>query len=188
MTCWEFQPDLSILTKLGKTKTEVQTLRNGVQSHVKTWMLINHSLPYWNKLRTNNRLIMSKSFFTKIIKLFAIPNWGNYGKTIFLNHTNWQCRVRGLTRWSSFLISSRFHGCQRWIQSWPDCRLAPNGTNPGLFQIIFQCILAHHRDMIWKGSGFVPFGVNLLLFGLKSDMPHFTTPSCRSKEHSGILT
>ena len=34
-------------------------------------------------------------------------------------------------------------------------RLAPNGTNPGLFQIRFQYILG---NLIWKSPGFVPFG------------------------------
>ena len=34
-------------------------------------------------------------------------------------------------------------------------RLAPNGTNPGLFQIGFQCQM--HWNLIWKRPGFVPF-------------------------------
>ena len=60
---------------------------------------------------------------------------------------------------------------------WPDfdpkwVRLAPNGTNPGLFQIRFQYILARRAKMywnlIWKSPGFVPFGANLTHFGSKS--------------------
>ena len=39
-------------------------------------------------------------------------------------------------------------------------RLASNGTNPGLFQIIFQYILAHRAKMywnlIWRSPGFCP--------------------------------
>ena len=50
--------------------------------------------------------------------------------------------------------------------------LVPNGTNPGLFQIRFQCI--------WRGGGFVPFGANLTHFGGKP-----TIPEWRSSEISG---
>ena len=53
-------------------------------------------------------------------------------------------------------------------------RLAPNGTNPGLFQIRFQCIWrgapkALKSDL--KKPGFVPFGANLTHFGAKPTIP-----------------
>ena len=49
----------------------------------------------------------------------------------------------------------------------------PKSTNPGLFQIRFQHILARRAKMywnlIWKSPGFVPFWANRTHFGLKSD-------------------
>ena len=57
-------------------------------------------------------------------------------------------------------------------------RLAPNGTNPGLFQIRFQCIWrgapkALKYDM--KSPGFVPFAANLTHFGAKPTIPEYYT-------------
>ena len=46
-------------------------------------------------------------------------------------------------------------------------RFAPNGTNPGLFQIPRQM----HWNLIWKSPGFVPFGANLTHFGVKPTIP-----------------
>ena len=64
---------------------------------------------------------------------------------------------------------------QRWV------RWIPNGTNPGLFQIRSQYILAQRAKMywnlIWKSPGFVPFGANLTHFGSKSGHP--VSPSSR---------
>ena len=42
-----------------------------------------------------------------------------------------------------------------------------NVTNPGLFQIRFQDILAHRFE---KNPGFVPFDANLTDFGAKPDI------------------
>ena len=54
-------------------------------------------------------------------------------------------------------------------------RLAPNGTNLGLFKISFLFILARcakmNRKLILKSPRFVPFGTNLTLFETKSDIP-----------------
>ena len=66
-----------------------------------------------------------------------------------------------------------------WAKSgsnyWP-----PNGTNPGLFQIRFQYILALRAKMywhlIWKIPGFVPFWVNLVQFRPNSDIPETEVP------------
>ena len=53
-------------------------------------------------------------------------------------------------------------------------RLAPNETNPGLFQIRFKYFLANRAkkywNLIWKSPGFVPFGANLTHFGPKCDI------------------
>ena len=61
-------------------------------------------------------------------------------------------------------------GFQFWHPIW--VRLAPNGTNPGLFQIRFQYILARwakmYWNLIWKNPGCFPFGANLIHFGAKS--------------------
>ena len=53
-------------------------------------------------------------------------------------------------------------------------RLAPNGTNPGLFQIKFQCIWRGAPNALksdLKKPGFVPFGANLTHFGAKPTNP-----------------
>ena len=59
-------------------------------------------------------------------------------------------------------------------------RLALNGTNPGLFQIRFQYILAPRAKMywnlIWKSLGFVPFWVNLNHFGAKPTISESGSP------------
>ena len=51
-------------------------------------------------------------------------------------------------------------------------RFTRNRTNPGLFQIRFQYILAHRAKMywnlIWKSPGFVLFGANMTHFGAKT--------------------
>ena len=49
-------------------------------------------------------------------------------------------------------------------------RLAPNGTNPELFRSGFSAFCTPckmHWNLIWKSSGFVPFGANLTHFGAK---------------------
>ena len=50
-------------------------------------------------------------------------------------------------------------------------RFDQNRTNPGLFQIRFQYILARgakmYWNLIWKSPGFVPFRSNLTQFGPK---------------------
>ena len=64
-------------------------------------------------------------------------------------------------------------------------QVGPNGTNPVLFQIRFQYILAHcatmYWNLIWKSPGFVPFGANLKnVIGLKSNTPE------REKSRLGV--
>ena len=61
-------------------------------------------------------------------------------------------------------------------------RLAPNGTNPGLFQLPRQM----HLNLIWKSPGFVPFAANLTHYGAKPTIPDgwFT----EWEQHSGWLT
>ena len=57
---------------------------------------------------------------------------------------------------------------QKWV------RLAPNGTNPGLFQIRFQYILARRAKMywnlIWKIPGIFRFRAIVTNFGHKYDI------------------
>ena len=47
-------------------------------------------------------------------------------------------------------------------------RLAPNGTNPGLFQIRFSTFWLGELNLIWTSPGFLPFGP-------KSDIPVWST-------------
>ena len=53
-------------------------------------------------------------------------------------------------------------------------RLAPNGTNPGLFQIRFQCIWRPAQNALksdLKKPGICPILANLTHFGAKPTIP-----------------
>ena len=52
-------------------------------------------------------------------------------------------------------------------------RLAPNGSNPGVFQIRFQYILDGWVKM-YRNPEFVQFWANLTHFGPKSNIPDFS--------------
>ena len=66
-------------------------------------------------------------------------------------------------------------------------RLAPNGTNMGIFKNSFLFILAScakmNRKLFLKSPIFVPFGVNLALFEAIPDIPECDGPGFHSGCH-----
>ena len=89
---------------------------------------------------------------------------------------------------------NHFSGISHFVTEWTTLVHNHNVTNPGLFQIRFQYILARcakmYWNMIWKSPGFLPFGVILTHFGFggKFETPAYewllkADQACQSRKH-----
>ena len=81
-----------------------------------------------------------------------------------LIQTIWRLLLDILYGWTPGMVGL----APKWV------RLAPNGTNPGIFRSDFSAFGGGrqiHWNLIWKSPGFVPFVANLTHFGAKPTIP-----------------
>ena len=93
------------------------------------------------------------------------PIWGQSGPNLWptlVSMATTSVTWAAIDYWSQLFFLNQ--GCQMWHPNW--LRLAPNGTNLGLFKIKTQYTLARRA----------PFGANLIQFGC-----HIWHPWCRRR-------